>query len=792
MRFRTRAIALFLVFVLAFPIVAFLTVQDSTLRQDARTSTVTYPNSDISSLWVRKNGSDPGFPFPYANQLPSYGMNYFGTNVLQVTWDYSLSEISSTLFPPGCQIYIQIDQDSGPGYAEIVADYAAFNDSRIKGMFIDDFKVGQQSPANMSAIYTAVHHNDAWLANDLTLGIIVYNRNYMIQTPYNWSSIAPYFDIIHFWYYPFTYQLLYLGFAGYEDDFMTLYNYFVISGIKDFWIGIYLHYYNLGDYPTNFTYEQMSIAGKLIQEGYASRYSLLENFWIRNNPETSILVKNFINNEFQRHYSTHWYYNTTITNFYSSGLPTTETLTSDIRPYESHYPLYTYYDNWTFHSNKLQYITITDFPELPQKWTIWNLRNGWWQRPFSEYPYTEMTFYLEPDQTYRLRLMPMTYAYKGDITISTPTIWENQQILLDGLVDVRGELTIRDCIVTVTNDGFNNSMYYHTYPHHGFEINSTNDVEFIIEDSIISPMWKAYPMRLNRTPGAGASQVFGIYDSVIACYSERFAPYGYITIVSSTFYQVQPIRTDFHTSVWLECPSRINELEFTDNLIWNYDTPGTIGVFIMPANLYSANKLTFKNNTIIGGAFGLWIDMAYSDNYITLGNLSSGPASNAGTFCTFRMDGTSNKYITVTTYDIRSWGIKGLNPASPVFHLYWPVFQNASYWINHDDDRVRWNVTNGQLYVNYGGPWDSEHDNFTITLYSMFSGQVEENFSGLVWLLILFLPAIAMNQAIPKYGYVAGVILMLLIIGIANMDRGFFFVTIMGLINVGILIYKEG
>ena len=263
--------------------------------QKVSIDTVTYTNSDVSALWIRGNGSDPGFPFDGANVAPSYGMNYFSTNVIQVSWQYSWADINnSALFPADCEIYRQI----GCTYAEAysVANHSVW-DSRIKGAWIDDFPVSLQSPANMSAIHSVLE------AQGLTLGIVVYNRNYYDQSPYTWADITDYIDIIHYWFYPNSYGLLYPQFCGYEDDFETLRSWLPD---KEYWLGIYLHYYNIGAFPLDFTYEQMSIAGKLMKLGHATRISILENFWIQHHLETATLVKDFVNNEIKHDYSTYF------------------------------------------------------------------------------------------------------------------------------------------------------------------------------------------------------------------------------------------------------------------------------------------------------------------------------------------------------------------------------------------------------------------------------------------------------------------------------------------------------
>ena len=64
----------------------------------------------------------------------------------------------------------------------------------------------------------------------------------------------------------------------------------------------------------------------------------------------------------------------------------------------------------------------------------------------------------------------------------------------------------------------------------------------------------------------------------------------------------------------------------------------------------------------------------------------------------------------------------------------------------------------------------------------------EKNVNSLIWLLIIFVPAIAIAQVIPKLGFIIGITISVLIFGF-TLD-GFFPVTIITLLGVSVVLYK--
>lgn len=791
----------------------------------------TYPNSDVASLWVRRNGSDPGFAYNGANVSPSYGMSYFGTNVIQVSWSYNFSNIADlTLFPANCEIYIQSEYD--PAYYESIAD-VALTDSRIKGAYIDDFQVGLQSPANMSAYYTNLSHNDGTLGYHLTLGIIVYNRNYMNQNgyvagyPYAWFEISPYIDIIHFWYYPFTYSLLYNGLIGYEDDFLFLHN---LMPSKEYWLGIYLHWYNVGSYESNFTTEQLAITGKLIKEGYATRYSILENFWIQHNKPTALLVKNFINNQLQKNYRTTWYLGTVTALSYSGNQPLYGKLISDIG-----FPAIpeSVIASWTFHSIVLQNLTVVGAVVPERIWTggippyyygggvwsvpttdyiLYNMRTGDWNYPFYYDIDNETASYiLQPDQTYRIMNRPLTpLTIWANTTYTTPQTWDNNLVTVYGMVEVNNTiLTITDSIVQFGNPVTNNSMYYHTSPWYGLKI-GTNAVQIYISDSIIEPRYRAYPYYFDRPLSYydDGDSTFRMSGSILAGYSYCFRPAGHIYIDNSTLFQVQPLVGNNPTSIWLEMTSGYGVLlHFNDNIIWNYPTFGTIGAFLMPYTLYntwhtmnwgsggvrfnvsfgtSLRAFEFERNTIIGGHYGFWIDMSYSSPTLVINDLTSYSATADDMFTTFRIDGPSSQRIQINTYSIFNWSVK--SPITgPIFVMHYPTLRNGIYVLTTDLSSQNIAVSTGTLTLSFR-EWAAYRNNYTLSLFGI-SLDTGKTFTNLIWLIFIFIAPIGMAQVAPKIGFIFGMVLMLLIVFVQ--DPNFLPYMFVSMVAIVISVYKS-
>jgi hypothetical protein len=135
-------------------------------------------------------------------------------------------------------------------------------------------------------------------------------------------------------------------------------------------------------------------------------------------------------------------------------------------------------------------------------------------------------------------------------------------------------------------------------------------------------------------------------------------------------------------------------------------------------------------------------------------------------------------YFNVYEWDItylHTWTIDDIRNMDGHFKVLWTYKQNTS------------ETPNNQIIQQY----DYLGINYTWG-YGLVPGTGvppdENNLGGLVWLIIIFTPAILMAQLIPKLGYAAGVVLMLVVIGITN--TSFLSVTVLGIISVGIMFYK--
>jgi hypothetical protein len=752
-------------------------------------SATTYPNSDMTSLWIRKNGSDPDpFGYPNPNVAPTYGMTYFGTNVIQVAWGYSWTEINNTaLFPTDCVMYIQTDYTVSS--AGSISNHSKF-DSRIRGMFIDDFTVSTQSPANMSSIYTAAHQNDDELGYNITLALIVYNRNYYDQTPYSWPDICDYFDIIHYWFYPNTYPLLLPQFCGYEDGIKELK---AILPDKEFWLGIYLHYYNLGDYPLNFTYEQMSNACKMIKLEYATRLSILENFWIQHNTPTAELVRDFINDEYKSNYTSHWYWGSQTVVSSSNGI-------GEIYPYVTEIEAYHQIvsrDGYTFRSTKFQTFIVHSAPSetMTEYHAIWDLRTGKYQYPYYfNGSYATAYYILEPDSDYRILYFQMsTVYYDGDLAITGDSSWDSLHVIINGTLNISGQLAASYCIIEFGINSYNNSMVNYTMPEYGITIQHLNEAELRLYDCIVQPENRAFPYHFRRLhndlEGVNGELNFIMARTVIACHSGNYLwPTGEIYLTDTTFFQVQPHGDTYNYLLYITAPSRVSIIEIEHCLFWNYDVLGSVGLFLMVGETYESGNFYFINNTIVGGNYGLWIDMAYTPTGLTIPSYSSRPAYPDSTlFCTFRFDGGTDKHLNIETETIFDWSVKS-SLIGISYTMYYPVIDNGVYNLVIDNDTYSLSVSNNQLYITYGGPWKVYRNNFTLSLFSDALNTVE-TMDDLLTLFIIFIIPIMMAQLIPRIGFIVGMSISLVVWSI--IDSSFIPYMLLSVIAIGIITYKR-
>ena len=595
----SKIVALAIVGIMVASGLAFLvpTHKDSPVPAHAQTST--YPLSDYVSLWVRKNGSNPAAPFGGANVAPSVGMDYFGTQTIQVSTvaDYSFVDLANeALFPAGCKIYVGL-AGNGAAAATDIAD-AALTNPKIMGAWMDDFPTSLESHANMSAIYTATHHNDIALGRTLTLGIVVYQMSYFDQTPNTWASIINDFDIIHFWFWPDTYASPFQDMAGYEDAIRDFHE---MLPTKEIWLGIYLHFYDAGpdnnSFPYGLTYEQMAIACRLIREGLVTHLSILENFWIQHNVKTSAIVRDFLNDQFIKDYSTTYNVATGVVTSYEGSTLLTLHLIEGEATFAA--------NNYTFTSNVLQNITVAGMTGNSIR--VWNLKTGEIYSTVAVAGGKE--FVAEPGTKYRVLSMPLTnLAYPNPVNINSATSWNNRNVYINDTATLFSSLWVNNSIVHFGPQApYVKSRHNNTPPANGFTINNSANAKLYIKNSSWEPTLRNFPYFIETNFVTGSSvRILSIVNSTISCYAGLLRPVAYSYFYDSTFYDAEFDGGSWR-GIWMSFQG-MNEVFIKRNLIYSGMTQGNIGIFVQPLNSIGQGTFRFYDNVLAGGEYGIYVD----------------------------------------------------------------------------------------------------------------------------------------------------------------------------------------
>lgn len=583
------------------PFLSVDTLSVSQPTQKTRTSTLAYPNDDIAVLWERKNGSDPGFPYGGANVAPTYGMNYFGTQtvIVHLLSDYTWTVINdSAVFPITCKIYIGVDYSTDDAGFTLIADNA-LNNPRIRGAHWDDFPVATESHANMSSHWTALHHNDGALGYSLDLALVIYSRDYYTNYPNSWASIADHFDIIHFWFYPYEYTSLWVDFAGWETALMDMMA--KVPG-KEVWAGIYLHFYNLGSYPLTLTYHQLGIAGRLIKDGIIDKISILENFWIQHEPATAELVRDYLNNQMTPVKESIVNVIATPTVTSTIGGVSTIPLVRDVTAWGA--------NNWTLISDALQKITVSGITGTNVR--AWNLRTGMVVECHTTLPGIPY-FFAEPGEKYRIIDMPLTnLAYTTDTDISVPTAIVGKLLWVNASLTVSAPLWINNSIVHFgPHEPYINSVKNATAPEHTFYINQSNSCDVYIRDSVIDATLRTFPFRFDTHRFDGYfDKTFTLTNSTLGCFAGQFVLPQTTYFTDSTIYQAM---INGGTYIGILFSGYQGYFNCKRSLIWNGidGTPagGTCGLYLSGlGDAFQAGCLFFDDNTIYGGALGIFLD----------------------------------------------------------------------------------------------------------------------------------------------------------------------------------------
>jgi hypothetical protein len=575
-----------------------------------------YYFQDLVNTWVRIDGSDVGYPLDFTDSPPCLAANWFHSKSYTPRLaDYSYTNLTNTA-------YWGIDADfyilcaASTTNANDIANNAKTNHG-IKGMLWDDFPTSLQSPANVSAIYTALHHEDVNLSQGpLSLIIVVYERDYFDQTPYTWASISDYFDAVSFWFYPDTYTNLWSNFYGYEDAFHDMRTF--CGEDKEYWFGIYLHYYNQGAYPRELIYEQMGIALRNIDNGYATRLHILENQHIRVNPETSTLVKSYLESEYDNNFvCTYDGVNINSTRSGNSFDDTLYYLVSEVN-YAS--------DGLTFYSTHYQNVTFTD-KAYPSPY-LQEINTGKFVRVTSISG--GCNFVLEPNKEYRLYSKVYTQETITDrITISTTTTWTGKEIIMMNKLFINAPFKMENCIVHWKIPGYKDSVKNATASTMGITLNTAGTMR--IFNSTIQPYYREYPYYMNMTNETytGSKRTY-VYNSTIVGFCGLFAPSNYVYLYDSVFGLYQTAGATYFGMNFL-CVGRINELRIIRNTFYNHYNVGAYN-FVMPGETNTLS--TFRENKFIGGDYPLWMDSTGDgavDLYYKFRNSTIGAADSGAT-----------------------------------------------------------------------------------------------------------------------------------------------------------------
>jgi hypothetical protein len=128
----------------------------------------------------------------------------------------------------------------------------------------------------------------------------------------------------------------------------------------------------------------------------------------------------------------------------------------------------------------------------------------------------------------------------------------------------------------------------------------------------------------------------------------------------------------------------------------------------------------------------------------------------------------------------------------------WDITSKANWTydlITSIDTYISWTTIGnttiaGADYIDYIGLWWQYYAdfNYTGTWNGTLIPSFSDNFNSILWLLIVFAPALALQYMLPKIGYAFGMFLMLFIFGLTQTN--FMYVTIIGISALGIMLYK--
>lgn len=614
-----------------------------------------YVNDDIVNIWMGANLSAPLYPYPYANEPPATAANFFRTQSFTPLYaDYDELNVSDDGYwgGSGSEFYFGIDPVQGVSLCTKIADQAVI-DHRIKGAMWDDFAAGTIDPEDMEDVYDALHHEDTSLPEPLKLILVCYNKDYYKQTPYTWAEIHDYYDVISFWYYPHNYGTLWCDWWGYTDAFFDMRT--LTGGDKEYWLGYYLHFYDLGNYPWAMSYQQAGIYLGLIKGGYADRLHVLGGFWVRNSPETSNVLKNFIEEEYWPDYYTNLNSTAVVTR---TGGSTGEIVDDAIRDIEGETAFCS--DGIRFYSDHFQTVQVSmpgwEHPNVVETDT------GRYLADTSLGMTGVFTFQAMPHTSYRIFDKEYTAtSINAPLEISTAVSWQDKVVTVNSWVNVvsGGILTIQDSRVRFGTPHYEHSSGNCTDPNYGIATDTGG--KLIIRDSVLEPVQRQFTYFLNITDGTVSGKKQVLENATLAHFTDRWEPQYYFYMNDSVMFC--PVGNGETTiGFWFIQPARVAELRISRSAMLNQDMNG-FTTFWMPSGL---EALTFRDNRILGGNPSFFYDGSghpagpYHDRFY---NITVGHYLDDGTAC----------FVTPLLHDYVRYQLEGWSGSAANAYFYHEV-----------------------------------------------------------------------------------------------------------------------
>jgi len=206
-----------------------------------------------------------------------------------------------------------------------------------------------------------------------------------------------------------------------------------------------------------------------------------------------------------------------------------------------------------------------------------------------------------------------------------------------------------------------------------------------------------------------------------------------------------------------------------------------------------------------GGSYGIippddpfHINITAVEIHVAINNIDGHINGGYLSFCTDYPD--NNNPSVDSVYFKGNWTTTGqysfahLGPYESYYNLFWNITGLRAWTItdlvSEYSFRVSYRFTTNFTVQNIdyvGIRYWYTFDNLTGT-FGYPTVTTGYNINGLLWLFIMFTPTIAISQYVPKIGFVAGITIMLIILGATQ--SGFLPTMIIGIVGVAVLMYK--